>query len=107
MAPDVAAGFPVQVLFPKKSNVTFPDGFGCPGWPVTVTKSCTVAPASTTVTVPCAALWICVAVDEASLRIDEDEPAVAVCPAVVQFPFGGGAPTSHTSAQFNVAVSVN
>ena len=51
-----ACGAPVQVPFRNQSMFTFPDGFGEPGWPDTVTKSCTVEPASTTVTVWCAAL---------------------------------------------------
>ena len=46
--------------------VTLPDGAGAPAWPLTVTKSWTVLPAATAVTVWWAALWMSVAVVEGS-----------------------------------------
>ena len=48
-------------------NVTVPVGTGKPTWPVTVAWSCTIVPAGTDVTVACAASWITVAVDDATV----------------------------------------
>ena len=44
--------------FVNQSSVALPVGVPAP--PVTLMKSCTVEPAATTVTVPCASLWISV-----------------------------------------------
>src|SRR5262249_37141316 len=67
---DVAVAAPAHWSFGKKSTSTLPPGVGCNGLGslvVTATKSCTTdeAPALTTVTAPCAALWIVVAVCDA------------------------------------------
>ena len=75
---------PAHVPFVNQSIVTFPVGVGDAGWPVTVTKSCTVAPAAAFVTTWCAALWMSVAVAEASFRTIADAPAVFCCSLVVQ-----------------------
>src|SRR5690348_11290056 len=77
----VEAGGPAQVPFRNQSTVTLPVGTGAPGWPVTVTKSCTFVPTPTAVTTACAALWICVAVVEGSCATGDDEPADACCGA--------------------------
>ena len=58
---------PVQVPLVNHENVTVPVGIGRPAWPVTVAWSCTVVPAGTDVTVACAALWITVAVVDATV----------------------------------------
>ena len=50
--------------------LTLPVGTGWFGWPVTVTKSWTVVPTPTVVTVWWAALWMSVAVVEASCWIE-------------------------------------
>ena len=57
---------PVQVPLVNHENVTVPVGTGRPAWPVTVAWSCTIVPAGTDVTVACAALWITVAVRDAT-----------------------------------------
>ena len=64
---DVAAAGAVQVPLVNHENVTVPVGVGRPFSPVTVAWSCTVVPAGTDVTTWCAALWMSVAVVDATL----------------------------------------
>src|SRR3954451_1502129 len=78
MVPEFAATSPVHCAFANQSIETLPVGIGEFGCPVTVTKSWTVAPASTDVTTACAALWMSVAVCEASCSTSVWEPAVFV-----------------------------
>ncbi len=64
---------------------TVPAGPGWPGTPVTVTKSCTVVPAATEVTVPPPALlWIAVAVDVGTGFTSVAAPAPVKLIAVLQ-----------------------
>ena len=58
--------------------LTLPVGTGWLGWPVTVTKSWTVVPTATVVTVWWAALWMSVAVVEVSCWISASEAAADV-----------------------------
>src|SRR5215218_8622911 len=88
---------------------TFPVGFGFPGCPDTVTRSCTVVPASTVVTGWCAALWIVV-----SVVVDNCVNNDCDCPCAFKFVFGtqlleGSVPSlgTHRSCQVRFAVSVS
>jgi hypothetical protein len=73
--PEFTAGAPVHVPLRNQSMLTFPVGGGLPAPPLTVTKSWTVVPTATAVTVWCAALWMSVFVVEGSWATMVCEPA--------------------------------
>jgi hypothetical protein len=66
VATTVPAQVEPSVTLLSQSIVTLPVGVGDPGWPTTVTKSCTCCPTTTAVTTLCAASWTTVTVLEAS-----------------------------------------
>ena len=79
--------------------VTLPVGTGAPGWPVTVTKSWTVVPTATVVTVWWAALWIAVAVVVMSWVIRLSEAAPTFGGFGLQFELPVRAGSLHRSCQ--------
>ncbi len=84
----------MQVPLRNQSTVTFPVGIGFPAPELTVTKSWTVVPAATEVTVACVASWIAVVVVVGTGFTSVAAPEPEMLSAVLQ----GNPPTglSHT-----------
>src|SRR3954452_17083137 len=61
--PELDCALPLHVPLVNQLTLTVPVGVGLPAPPDTVTKSCTVVPATTEVTTWWLGSWICVAVD--------------------------------------------
>src|SRR3954453_21329842 len=93
--------------FANPATLTLPVGAGRPGCPITVTKSCTAAPAGADVTTTCCVLWICVVMDEPSCRTRVCDAAPALGGDGLQFSSPEPAASSQVSCQISVASSLS